>query len=445
MRKFSVLAAIILLLPSVLPRELAFILPDAPVNVTDVCCMLRGFRCTSAYSNAGYAVTDMTDSEAIALLSAATNMTDVRVSTDVLQDATPGTLFPASVQRGAPKVDVAFSYDADVNSGRRLSQFEIPVINSNIQVGAPYHLTFLNNKQSSICQITNSTCQFGEDSYVYSGTAKGVKVYAIGEAINGAHRDLVGVDGATSRVSMESYVFSGYRTDEVCSRWQGTHVAALIAGNFYGVAKKAELISVAVKPGCRQTGSARALADGLWWILKHHESHPGQAVVVVDAKVSVRQPNMVVVDIIESLVNDIIDRGVPVVATAGESRVDACDFTPGRMTRAVTAAGAEIVQLPTRLAARPWLESNYGKCVNIWAPGARIESAFAPDTDSTAVYSGTTPASGMVSAVIASLMQRYPDDTIEVILERMYNASSSSIMLYSRPDTVSYILQNPVA
>ena len=418
-------------------REMAFLLPKATYNMTKVCCDLRGFRCLTTFPNAAYGETDLSKEELATRVSVLTDKT-VAVGFEVLQDATPGTLHPATVQPTAPKADVALAYDV----GRSLKQFEVPKTNAQIQVGAPWHLTFLNAKQKNICNITGTECQFRDDAYVYRGTGKGVRVYAVGEAIDESHEEFYVPEG--KKVSPDSFVFADYRVNETCSRWQGTHVAALISGKYYGVAKDAELVSVAVKPGCRRVGSGRALAEGLQWISRHLEANPSKAIVVVDAKVSVRQPDTVVVDIIEELVDALMDAGVVVVATSGALQVDACAFTPSRMPRAITAAGAEVVQLPTRMVARPWLESNYGACVDIWAPGAMIESAFSPDPDSTAVYSGTTPASAMVAGVLATLMENHPDDNIDALLERMYNASSTSIMLYSRPGTVSNILQNPV-
>lgn len=440
---FALLAT--LLASTAVARESAFLLPKGNYNMTDICCKLEGFRCLSTFPNAAYGDSDLSLKDIGARVSVIVDKT-VEVGYEVLQDATPGTLYPATVQPFAPRADIALAYDAGnlpTNVGRSLKQFEVPKTKAQIQVGAPYHLSFLNAKQSAICNITGTDCQFRSDSYVYRGTGKGVRVYAMGEAIGETHNDF-NVQGSMRKVSADSFVFPGYNVNETCSRWQGTHVAALIAGKFYGVAKDAELVSVAVKPGCRRVGTARALAEGMFWIARHLEKSPSKAIVVIDAKVSVRQPDSVVVDIIEELVNDLIDKGVPVVATAGASRVDACSFTPGRMQRAVTAAGAEVVQLPTRISARPWLESNYGKCVDIWAPGALIESAFSPEPDATAVYSGTTPASAMVAGVLANLMELHPEESTDQLMDRFYNASSTSIMMYSRENTVSNILQNPV-
>lgn len=227
--------------------------------------------------------------------------------------------------------------------------------------------------------------------------------------------------------------------------WQGTHVAGLAAGAYYGVAKDAELVSVAVAPGCRRPGSGRALAEGLAWIAADLAARPSGAVVVVVAvKISVRQRDAVVVDMVEDLANGLVDAGVVVVAAAGASRVDACAFTPGRLERVVTVAGAEVVRLPTRLASRPWIETNAGRCVDVWAQATRLESAFAPEPDATGVYSGAPQAAGIAAGVVATLMERHPDEPRDVLVERLMNASSTSIMMYTRPETVANMLQNPV-
>lgn len=440
----TIVTVAILALKLASAADVAFMIPKGAYNMTDLCCCLPDFKCTAVFGNAAYGETELSNEAIKNMVSAITNTT-AAVSRDVLQDATPGTLYPAEVQPFAPKADIAFAYDAGgVATGvRALKQLSVPTLPARIQLNAPYHLPFLNAKQRVLCQLTQSDCQFRDNAYVFSKTGKGVRVYSMGEAINERHVEFITPTGA-NKVITESFKFDSYSDNETCSRWQGTHLAALIGGNFYGVAKDVELVSVAVKPGCRGVGSARALAEGLWWVTKHIEYDPSKAVVVVDAKVSTKQQSSVIVDIIDQLVNDLIDMGVVVVATSGASRVDACDFTPGRVPRAITAAGAEVVQLPSKMVGRPWLESNAGLCVDIWAPGALIESAFSPGTEATAVYSGTTPASAMVAGAMAILMETYPDYSIESLKQALMNASSTGQMIYTRPNTTGMILQVPV-
>ena len=429
-------------------RDVAVLLPRGQYDMASV-CGVQGWECTSTFGWSAYGLTNLTNEELAGRIGAVANAM-ARVGAEVLQDSTAGVLFAAAVQPAAPEAQVAFSYDGAGRTlhgfagragraGRALKQFAVPTVKARVQLGAPYHLSALNVKQATICNVTKTRCQFRSDSYVFSGTGKGVRVYLLGEAIDDGHDEFRG-----GKVSPDSFVFPGYRVDEACSRWQGTHTAALVAGAYYGAAKDAELVSVAVKPGCRLVGKSAAIAEGLWWVAQHLRKRSSQAIVVIGAQVSVKQPDSVAVDIIEELVADLIAQGVPVVSGAGGARVDACAFTPDRLPDVLTVGAAEVVHLPTRMAARPWLESNAGPCLTLWAPGARIESAFAPEPDATAVYSSTAAAAALTAGVLAIMMERHPDDTLAVLRERLYNATSSATLIYSREDTVSNLLQSPV-
>ncbi len=446
----SMLWPLLLLLP------LAFAVPDTALRLTGapplpsmdaVCRQVAaiGFRCTSKYDGAAFGATDMTLAEARARIGALLNA-PVVTGLDVLQDPSAGYLHSEETARAAPKADVALAYRGRKESARPPSRallqatVGLPKRRAAVQLGAPYHLSFLNSRQRP--------CQFGDDAYVFEEDGRGVRVYVVGESVNGDHVAFDSEDPAGARrMSNDTYAPPDFlpRATQVCAQWQGTHVAALAAGLFHGVAKGAEVVSVVVKPGCRQVSTARALADGLQWVLRHDARAPaGRAVAVISTKVSVLGANTVAVDIIEDLVRALLDAGVVVVTGAGSGSVDACNFTPGRMPGVVTVSGAEVVRLPSKAIGRPWDYTNAGRCVTLWAQAASMESAFAPGRDATAVYSGTSQAAGLTAGVVAALLQRYPDDSVATTVERLINVSSTAYLMYSLPDTVESILQLPV-
>ena len=448
-RAFIACASILATFATYVP-DMAFVSP-AGADVAGICdALMPGYECVARLDNSAYVRTGgRTPADlATAVLSVA-NVT-VQTGYDVLQDGTTGTLHPSENISAAPKADVAFKYapNAMEPGRRRLAQLSTPVTRAVVQTGAPYFLSFLNQKQTTLCALTRVKCGFAEDKFLYSDAGEGVVIYHVGEAVNAGHVDFLGADGK-SRVAKERFVYSGYdrcSQSHPCAAWQGTHVAALSAGRLYGAAKKARVVSVVVKPGCRNIGPARALAEGLQWILDRRRSNvdAARAVVVLSAKVSVLQTNVASVMIIEALVNALLDRDVFVVTPAGAAGADACKFTPGRLPRVFTVAGAEIVQLSTKMAATPWRDSNFGPCIDVWAPATLIESAFAPDNDTTAVYSGSPQAAALAGGVAATVLSRFPTYGIAAVAERIMNYSTSSL-LNARAGTVESVLQMPVA
>lgn len=430
--------------------DLAVRLPTA-MNMTmaDACRKLVtvDIACTSIYDNSGFIANNLGLEEGRRRLIAVLGGS-IQVGYDVLQDPQEGFLHPEESAMAAPNASVAFAYEKLALPSRSLMQItvDLPSHAASIQTNAPYHLSFLNSRQRTLCKIRQATCQFTDDNYVYDTTGRNVRIYSVGEAVSKGHIDFSTVMSGATRVSSDEFVFSSFIPDmnQTCSKWQGTHVAALAAGLMHGVAKDSTVVSVAVKPGCRKLSTARALADGLYWLKKHAERNPGRAVVLVDTKVSVLQPNGVAIDILEDLFVDLHNMGIAIVTGAGTGSLNACSFTPLRLPFVITVAGAEVVRLPSKVIARPWDRTNYGECVTIYAQAASMESAFAPGLSDTAVYSGTTQAAGITAGVLAALLERNPSDSIETLTERLVNVSSTAYLMYSLPDTVESILQLPL-
>jgi subtilisin family serine protease len=275
--------------------------------------------------------------------------------------------------------------------------------------------------------------------YTYDGS--GVTVYYLGEAINTEHREFMqgtATNGWLGKTSQES----------VCSTWHGTHVSALISGATYGVAKRATVVGVAVSSGCRQSMPISNYVRGLQWVVDQRRKNPSApAILLTSPRVPVRQLDTTAAMLIEDLVGFLLDLNVTVVSAIGGSGADACAFTPPRMDRVISVGAAEVFETESigRMA-QPWSKTNFGKCVNVLAPGSYIESAFAPSTEAVAVYSGSSQASGLVAGLAALILQEDPSATPDEVMRRiMHDASSDRVLMYSRPGTVDRVLQMPPA
>ena len=92
---------------------------------------------------------------------------------------------------------------------------------------------------------------------------------------------------------------------------------------------------------------------------------------------------------------------------------------------------------------RPWFQSNYGPCVDIWSPGTYIESASS-GRDVTAVMSGTFQATSIATGVAATILEEQPDLSPAGVKSALLEAASPSLLLTNRPRTTSMVLQVPL-
>ncbi|KAF9952192.1 Secreted subtilisin-like serine protease sub11 [Mortierella alpina] len=194
--------------------------------------------------------------------------------------------------------------------------------------------------------------------YVYDKAAgEGITVYVVDSGVNALHEDLEGkVRPGFSCRGMVSATEDMDTSDDL--NGHGTHVAAIVAGDKYGVAKRASIVSVKVLkrdgkgvPGC--------MVSALEWIKKN--AIPGKSVV----NISVGNDKM---NLTNQAVDELVKANIPVIVAAGNQRLPACNFSPA------SASGAYAVGCITD-ADKVETNSNTGKCVKIFAPGANILSA----------------------------------------------------------------------
>ena len=164
----------------------------------------------------------------------------------------------------------------------------------------------------------------------------------------------------------------------------GTHVAGTIGGKMYGVAKNTTLVPVRVLD-CTGSGSYSSVISGLDWIAANYQ--PGQAAVV---NMSLGGPASSTLD---GAVRNLIAKGVTVVVAAGNSAADACNYSPSRVLEAIT------IGATTNTDARASY-SNFGSCVDLFAPGSAVTSTWL-GASGTNTISGTSMATPHVTGAVA--------------------------------------------
>ncbi|GAA3747458.1 S8 family serine peptidase [Micromonospora maritima] len=222
-----------------------------------------------------------------------------------------------------------------------------------------------------------------DGKYTYSSTGAGVTAYVIDSGIDIDHEDFGG---------RASNGYDAVESDDVAQDCDGhgTHVAGTIGGTTYGVAKKVKLVAVRVLD-CEGTGTTEGVIAGIDWVTGHAS---GPSV----ANMSLGGEN-------DPALNDAVARsiasGITYAVAAGNSWTDACGSSPANVPAAITVGATD------RLDMRAWF-SNYGRCLDTFAPGAGIVSAKAGTTSGSTSMSGTSMASPHVAGAAALLLEEHP-------------------------------------
>jgi serine protease len=255
-------------------------------------------------------------------------------------------------------------------------------------------------------------------SYVYDYTASNVRAYVIDSGILSSHSQFSG-----RMLPGYSAINDGRGTTD-CNG-HGTHVAGTIGGSTHGVAKSVRLVPVRVF-GCTGGSANSTIIAGIDWVRVNH-------VKPAVANMSLGGPASSAID---TATNNLSNAGVTVVVAAGNDNQNACNYSPAR------AAGAITVGSTASNDARSSF-SNYGACLDLFAPGSSITSAWYTSTSATNTISGTSMASPHVAGAAALYLGRYPSSspatlrswlTNNATTGRVTNAMTGSPnrLLYSR-------------
>ncbi|MET0403072.1 MAG: S8 family peptidase, partial [Cystobacter sp.] len=223
------------------------------------------------------------------------------------------------------------------------------------------------------------------DNIYYADDAPGINVYVLDSGIRPSVPEFEG------RVQNVFNFFSGEQ-DMDCSG-HGTRVAGIIGSKTYGVAKKVNLKSVRVT-NCFSQASPASLAAGLEWVAQNATT---PAVVNLSFATPGVDPT------IEAAANALMNRpGLILVVAAGNNNSDACGGSPARLGNAITVGGTN--RTDARWVSSPYTGSNYGSCVDLFAPGEAIPSLHRTDDSLGSEESGTSFAAPQVAGVAAIML-----------------------------------------
>lgn len=241
----------------------------------------------------------------------------------------------------------------------------------------------------------------GNNVYSYTTTGVGVDAYVVDSGILPNHSQFTG------RIRMGFDLFGGTGAD--CNG-HGTHVAGIIAGSTYGVAPQASLVTVRALD-CNGSGTVSGVVSAIDWVVADHTTRPA----VMNLSLGTNQSAS-----LESAVDRAFSDGIVVVAAAGNSNVDACTTSPSGDRASVLSVGAS-----NEMDARASF-SNFGKCLDLFAPGTNIVSAGISSTSASAVMSGTSMAAPHVAGLVARYLSAATTASPSTVMDAIVNAATSN-------------------
>ena len=242
------------------------------------------------------------------------------------------------------------------------------------------------------------------NSYTYNATGAGVDAYIIDTGIRFSHSQFGG-----RAVSGYDAVDGGSADD--CNG-HGTHVAGTVGASTHGVAKGVRLIGVRVL-NCQGNGTNSQVIAGINWVTSNHVS--GQPAV---ANMSLGGGASTAID--SAVVNSIND-GVTYAIAAGNSNANACSFSPARVGAAITVGST------TSSDSRSGF-SNYGSCLDLFAPGSSITSTWNTSNTATNTISGTSMATPHVAGVGALYLQTNSSASPSTVHSAIVNSATTAVV-----------------
>jgi subtilisin family serine protease len=328
------------------------------------------------------------------------------------QDAAGAAGDVASAARMTRDVLLGFGREADHVYSKALNGFSAELTEAEaVALSEDPRVAFVEEDSVMETQVTQTNPPWGLDrigqrnlplnsAYSYTTTGAGVNVYVIDTGIRLTHSQFGGRAVAG---------FDAFGGNSVDCNGHGTHVAGTIGGSTYGVAKSVRLFAVRVL-SCSGSGSTSGVIAGVDWVTSNHIS-PAVANMSLGGGAS---------SALDTAVRNSIISGVTYAIAAGNSNANAANFSPARVSEAITVGSS------TRTDTRSSF-SNFGTVVDVYAPGSSILSAYHTSNTASATLSGTSMAAPHVAGVAARILQGAPGASPATVRNEIVNTATAGV------------------
>jgi len=340
----------------------------------------------------------------------------------VYKDEVSADVFEQDLLFASQQFDVVHQYRTVLKGfAANLDETELAIVRSNDLISHVEHDQVM---KASACSPPSDVFSWGltrisqqdtvrpDDKYTFPTSAgEGVTAYVIDTGVY------------VSNVDFEGRATFGWKADnkwtDADANGHGTHVSSTVAGVLYGVARKAKIVGVKVL-GDDGRGSNTGVIAGVDWAVS--QILAGKQVGVINMSLGGGFSSA-----LNMAVNAAVAEGVVVVVAAGNENVDACSSSPASATDVITVGATEQGSSPGN---KDWrsLFSNFGKCLDVFAPGTSITAAWIGGTTATRTISGTSMASPHVAGIAALLRGGSPSVNAKQIIHLLLNTATDHVI-----------------
>ncbi|KAJ9074871.1 hypothetical protein DSO57_1002301 [Entomophthora muscae] len=253
-----------------------------------------------------------------------------------------------------------------------------------------------------------------QHKFIYNATGQGITVYIIDSGINTAHPEFEGR-------ARHGKTFFG--TGSRDGTGHGTFVAGLVGAKTFGVAKQANMVAVKIFDAVGRSSGSSTIA-AIDWVVKN--AAPGTSVLNLSIGATKSRA-------LNEAVEAAIKASIVVVTAAGNENVDACTRSPASSPAVITVGsiGPTDIQSPF---------SNYGACVDVFAPGERLPSAS--NKGGVNLATGTSAAAPVVAGIVANYLSSKPNSTPAEIKSKLISSSTSNSIKNLRHGSHNRVVYN---
>jgi len=254
-----------------------------------------------------------------------------------------------------------------------------------------------------------------DTQYHFTNTGAGVSAFIVDTGIRPDHVEFTG-----RLLPGFNVIADGNGTNDCAGH--GTHVAGTVGGTTWGVAKGVSLIPVRVLD-CAGNGAWSGVIAGVDWVA-NSSLRPAVANMSLGGGVSAS---------IDAAVAGAVAKGVVMVIAAGNSGDNACNYSPAREPSAITVGATASDDVRAFF-------SNFGSCVDIFAPGLNIISAWNTSASASLVNSGTSMASPHVAGVAALTLAANPAASPAAVASFITSTATPNRVLYAGTGSPNLLL-----
>ncbi|WP_345601668.1 S8 family peptidase, partial [Streptomyces chumphonensis] len=240
-----------------------------------------------------------------------------------------------------------------------------------------------------------------DDTYTYPATGAGVTAYVIDSGVDTSHPNFQGR-------AVSGYDFIDNDRDAADCNGHGTHVAGTVGSRDHGVAKDADLVAVRVL-NCQGSGQWSQIIAGIDWVADNADG-PSVANLSLGGGAN---------SSVDQAVQGLIAAGVTTAIAAGNSNADACGTSPARVAAGITLGSTD------RGDGRSGF-SNYGRCLDLFAPGRDIVSTR--NGGGTQSMSGTSMATPHAAGAAALYLEGNPGASPREVRDAIVGAAEQGVV-----------------